>query len=220
MRKRKLTVESLEELAKKMPVLSEIQQKTFVGRGDGSSINPYTLLEFEAMCASGTWTGGYVDGWGYTSEGKTTTGSSGSEYGGSNRYPGKGSLDCVIQSVAYMYGLSVDEVHAKMSQVLQDLYGFGAAASDVMAGLTANREQTETLIQKIAGDCYVNSYNGSNASMCALGLARGSSGLGHAVVLEFYDASTNSYHYVDPQNNNITGTITAEDLDWIITGGY
>lgn len=87
MKKRKLTVGSLAELAARMPVLSEIQQKTFVGGGDGSMNNPYTVTEFYAMCASGIWNGGYVDGWGYTYSEVVVSGS----YGESGTYDSSGS---------------------------------------------------------------------------------------------------------------------------------
>ncbi|HMM18637.1 MAG TPA: hypothetical protein PKC47_14120 [Petrimonas sp.] len=62
---KKLTRKSLNELAIMMPTLNEIQQKTFVGGGDGSIYHPYTVAEFDFMCANGTWNGGYVEGWGY-----------------------------------------------------------------------------------------------------------------------------------------------------------
>ncbi|MEA5081278.1 MAG: hypothetical protein VB024_06600 [Dysgonamonadaceae bacterium] len=163
---------------------------------------------------SKTW---YLDGWGYTYGGVTVTGSYGSydsgSYGGTEPYSGQEIGDCVIQSVAYMYGLSVDVVHAQMSEVLQELYGFSATASDIMAGNSAYVADAQALMTKVTGNCNVPSYN-TDASICALGLTN----YGHALVLEFYDASTNSYQYVDPQNNNITGTIAAEDLNWVITG--
>lgn len=68
MKKRKLTKKNLAELAKKMPVLSEDLQRSFVGGGDGSQSNPFTIQEYDSMVASGTWQGGYVEGWGYTFE--------------------------------------------------------------------------------------------------------------------------------------------------------
>mgnify|MGYP000847447026 CR=1 FL=1 len=170
----------------------------------------YFLTKFKSK----TW---YLDGWGYTYGGVTVTGSYGSydsgSYGGTEPYSGQEIGDCVIQSVAYMYGLSVDVVHAQMSEVLQELYGFSATASDIMAGNSAYVADAQALMTKVTGNCNVPSYN-TDASICALGLTN----YGHALVLEFYDASTNSYQYVDPQNNNITGTIAAEDLNWVITG--
>ncbi|MDO5572269.1 MAG: hypothetical protein Q4F97_12525 [Bacteroidales bacterium] len=65
MKKEKITRATLDELEKTMPVLSEIEQYSIVGGGDGSAGNPYTVMEFEGMCESGSWRGGYVEGWGY-----------------------------------------------------------------------------------------------------------------------------------------------------------
>ena len=65
MEKKKLTRKSLNELAIMMPILSEIQQKTFVGGGDGTYGNPYTWEEYSNFLTKGTWYGGYVDGYGF-----------------------------------------------------------------------------------------------------------------------------------------------------------
>lgn len=48
-----------------MPVISELEQRSYVGGGDGSADNPYTQEEMDRMLASGTWNGGYVDNLGY-----------------------------------------------------------------------------------------------------------------------------------------------------------
>ncbi|MFA7105342.1 MAG: hypothetical protein WC165_09435 [Dysgonamonadaceae bacterium] len=84
---KKLTRKSLSELAIMMPILNEIQQKKIVGGGDGSIYHPYTVAEFDAMCANGTWNGGYVEDWGYTYAEVTVSGS----YGGSGSYDSSGS---------------------------------------------------------------------------------------------------------------------------------
>lgn len=57
---RKLTRKNLDELAKVMPVISEVEQRMFVGGGIGTLDDPYTMEEFERMLVSGTWEGGYV----------------------------------------------------------------------------------------------------------------------------------------------------------------
>lgn len=44
--KRRLTRESLTELAKRMPVLSEDMQRSYVGGGDGTFGNPYSYQEY------------------------------------------------------------------------------------------------------------------------------------------------------------------------------
>lgn len=59
MNKRKLTRESLTELAMRMPVLSENVQKSFIGGGNGTAEDPYTWEEYYNMTGS-MWTGGYV----------------------------------------------------------------------------------------------------------------------------------------------------------------
>lgn len=62
---KKLTRKSLEELAKTLPVIEESFQMSYVGGGDGTSASPYTQAEFDSIADSGTWSGGYVEGWGY-----------------------------------------------------------------------------------------------------------------------------------------------------------
>ena len=63
---KKLTIKSLNELAKTMPVIEESLQMSYVGGGNGTSANPYTQEEYESMVSSGIWNGGYVENWGYT----------------------------------------------------------------------------------------------------------------------------------------------------------
>lgn len=82
---RKLTKQSLDELAKTLPIIEKEVQKTYIGGGTGTSSDPYTIAEFDSMCSNGTWVGGYVEGWGYTFQGVTVTGSSnGSSYNVNN----------------------------------------------------------------------------------------------------------------------------------------
>lgn len=68
MKKNKLTKKSLEELAQVMPVLCEKLQTTFVGGGNGTQNDPYSEYEYDAMLASGSWNGGFVENWGYVSD--------------------------------------------------------------------------------------------------------------------------------------------------------
>lgn len=58
---RKLTRQSLDELAQVMPVIDEREMRSFVGGGDGTYNNPYTEAEYEEMMNSGNWYGGFVD---------------------------------------------------------------------------------------------------------------------------------------------------------------
>lgn len=62
---RKLTRKSLDELAKTLPVIEEEFQMSYVGGGNGTSASPYTVAEFDSMCCSDNWNGGYVEGMGY-----------------------------------------------------------------------------------------------------------------------------------------------------------
>lgn len=62
---KKLTRNSLDELAQRMPVLSEELQHSFIGGGNGTRDNPYTETEFNSIIGSGSWYGGYVESWGY-----------------------------------------------------------------------------------------------------------------------------------------------------------
>lgn len=66
--KKKLTKNTLDELAKAMPIISEWEMRTMVaGSGVlGSAENPYTASDFEMILNAGAWTsGGFVEGMGY-----------------------------------------------------------------------------------------------------------------------------------------------------------
>ena len=75
---RKVTRKSLDELAKVMPVLSEMEQRSFIGGTEyppsGSHTQPYTWEEYDRMVASGNWNGGYIVGVGYMSPDVVITG--------------------------------------------------------------------------------------------------------------------------------------------------
>lgn len=49
-------------MAKTLPVIEESFQMSYVGGGDGTSASPYTQAEFDSMCSSDNWNGGYVEG--------------------------------------------------------------------------------------------------------------------------------------------------------------
>lgn len=75
---KKLTKKNLDELAKVMPVLSETEQRSYVGGGgtpEGSGLYgpPHTLEEYRVMIASGHWSGGVVEGYGYIAPEATIT---------------------------------------------------------------------------------------------------------------------------------------------------
>lgn len=46
---RKLTRKSLDELAKMLPVIEESFQMSYVGGGDGTSANLYTVAKFDRI---------------------------------------------------------------------------------------------------------------------------------------------------------------------------
>lgn len=75
--KKKLTKNTLDELAKAMPIISEWEMRTMVaGSGVlGSAENPYTASDFEMILNAGAWTsGGFVEGMGYVGAETTITG--------------------------------------------------------------------------------------------------------------------------------------------------
>ncbi len=73
-----VTRKGLDELAKIMPVLSEMEQRSFIGGTEyppsGSHTQPYTWEEYDRMVASGNWNGGYIIGFGYMSPDVIITG--------------------------------------------------------------------------------------------------------------------------------------------------
>lgn len=66
---KKLTRQSLDELAKMLPVIEKNHQLGYVGGGNGTSADPYTMVEYESMLSGGNWNGGYVEGMGYANSG-------------------------------------------------------------------------------------------------------------------------------------------------------
>lgn len=79
---KKITRKNLDELMVSMPIISEIQQKTYIGGGDGSPNNPYTVEQYDFLCSIGVWQGGYVEGWGYTSPEVIINGGNSGSWGG------------------------------------------------------------------------------------------------------------------------------------------
>lgn len=57
---KKLTRQSLDELAKTLAVIETNYQMGYVGGGTGTSTDPYTFEEYNALLNAGAWTGGYV----------------------------------------------------------------------------------------------------------------------------------------------------------------
>lgn len=59
---KKITKATLAELAREMSILSEQDQYSYYGGGNGSSFDPYTYEEYQNLVFSGSWHGGYVLG--------------------------------------------------------------------------------------------------------------------------------------------------------------
>jgi len=58
--RKKLSIEILESMCCEKDILTKEVQNIYIGGGDGSKNNPYSMDEFYAMLDSGTWTGGYI----------------------------------------------------------------------------------------------------------------------------------------------------------------
>ena len=59
---RKLTKASLSELAESKEIMSFSEQRNYVGGGNGSEEDPFTVFEFRELVDHGNWTGGWVTG--------------------------------------------------------------------------------------------------------------------------------------------------------------
>lgn len=75
-----LEKKSLDELAEVMPVIGELEQKSYIGGGMGTDTCPFTQEEMDRMMASGTWEQGYVEGLGYVGPTVNIFGGSGDYY--------------------------------------------------------------------------------------------------------------------------------------------
>ena len=62
---RKLTRKNLEELAMILPVIEQKLLSSYVGGGNGTYEDPYTMTEFNDMADCGRWNGGFVEGLGF-----------------------------------------------------------------------------------------------------------------------------------------------------------
>ena len=61
LKRRKISLETLEELAKTLPVIPTNECCSYIGGGDGSQNSPYTTSEYVQMSQQGFFPGGYVD---------------------------------------------------------------------------------------------------------------------------------------------------------------
>ena len=70
--------------------------------GNGTSASPYTVAEFECMCSSDNWNGGYVEGMGYVANDVYVYGNS--------TYPGQTSQQYFMNLSDFIRSQSVSEV--------------------------------------------------------------------------------------------------------------
>lgn len=72
---KKVIKAKLDELAKIMPVISEIQQREYIGGKKGDSNDPYSQSEFYSMLNNGLWNqAAYVSGMGLVGPEAVVTG--------------------------------------------------------------------------------------------------------------------------------------------------
>ena len=57
---KKLTKQSLDEMAKAMRMINKMEQHSFVGGGNGTKEDPYTFEEYNSLLDAGVWAGGFV----------------------------------------------------------------------------------------------------------------------------------------------------------------
>lgn len=117
---RKLTRKSLDELAKTLQVIEESFQMSYVGGGDGTSANPYTVTEFDSMCSSNNWNGGYVEGMGYVANDTYIYGNS--------TYPGQTSQDNYTFP-EYIRSLSMDGFNQLAGAGMSEVPGWGTVSA-------------------------------------------------------------------------------------------
>lgn len=117
---RKLTRKNLDELAKTLPVIEKSFQMIYVGGGDGTSVSPYTAVEFEGMFSSNNWNGGYVEGMGYVANDVYVYGDS--------TYPGQTSQN-YYTFPDYVTSLSMDGVNQVAESILSEIPIIGTAFS-------------------------------------------------------------------------------------------
>lgn len=145
-----MTKKSLEELAKSLPVIEKSIQMGFIGGGNGTSSDPYTLAEFDSMSDSGNWNGGFVMG--LNGEGVLSYVSNDTFNYGSSSYPGHVSQD-VITFPDYVTSLN--------NNIWDSLAG---ATIDKLDGGISNylKGQFEDMVRNIQSELLQKGYNGAS----------------------------------------------------------
>lgn len=94
---KKLTKLSLDELSLVLPILTEKEQSSYFGGGDGSISSPYTILEWAAISQTDQWHGGYVTIPGLSSPQYLTASQRASSYVGGDPVWDQGYNDGFVQ---------------------------------------------------------------------------------------------------------------------------
>lgn len=219
---KKLSRTSLSALKNASIVLTEQQQRAVkggcsledMGVGYWSGNNYYWYRTSECTCGSGGYglgeygSGGYGSG-GYNSGGYggyygyMGNGSSGGYGHSDGGYWGQGTKDCALQAIASITGLSVEKVWGYAADVIQHNLNVSEGYAQTMAGLPLSESDIEAVLQKAGGGCYEVDLNklSSTTFNNSIGLING-----HVVRVTSYDSSTGTVHWIDPQNNNKTGS--------------
>lgn len=146
-----MTKKSLEELAKSLPVIEKSIQMGFIGGGNGTSADPYTLAEFDSMSDSGNWNGGFVMG--LNGEGVLSYVSSDTFNYGSSSYPGHTSQD-VLTFPNYVTSLNIS--------ALDSFAGWAVGLVDL--GITAHmKEKYGDMTRNIQAELLEKGYDGSSS---------------------------------------------------------
>lgn len=103
-----------------MPVIEESFQTSYVGGGNGTSASPYTVAEFESMCSSDNWNGGYVEGMGYVANDVYVYGNS--------TYPGQTSQD-YYTFPDYVTSVSMNGANQVAGAIISEIPILGTATS-------------------------------------------------------------------------------------------
>lgn len=115
-----MTKKLIDELAKTLPVIEESFQMSYVGGGDGTSASPYTQVEFDSMCSSDNWNGGYVEGMGYVANDVYVYGNS--------TYPGQTSQN-YYTFPEYVTSVSMNGANQVAGAIISEIPILGTAIS-------------------------------------------------------------------------------------------
>jgi len=146
--------------------------------------------------------------------------------GGGPTYWGQGSLDCVLQTVAYLSGTPLQEVHDWYANYIntQELGGDCPVTSDASAGMGCSANEAMAIYSNFMGGscCNYNTSNfdsGTNWNDYNLSGAMAGfnfSGSDHMVAITGFtsgnDGSGGIFTYWDEQNQ-CSGTFSADDLE-------